>query len=119
MTSEVRAWLLLLLLLLTGGASLGPPAAAGAAPALFDVNYVKDWGRLVDHGTEVNLILDQSSAGTYVLHACTRKRDDEACGQFGALELIRDDDMHCRDLIVQLVVVGSSLSPRTGQGSFT
>lgn len=52
---------------------MGPPAAAGAAPALFDVNYVKDWGRLVDHGTEVNLILDQSSAGTYCMHAHARE----------------------------------------------
>jgi xyloglucan:xyloglucosyl transferase len=66
MDSEVRAWLLLLLVLLTGGASLGPAARAAPAPPL-NVNYVKDWGRLVDHGTEVDLILDQST-GTY-LHA--------------------------------------------------
>jgi len=65
MASEVRAWLLLLVVvLLAGGASLWP--AAGAAPALpLDVNYVKDWGRLVDHGTEVDLILDQST-GTHI-----------------------------------------------------
>jgi len=66
MASEVRAWLLLLVLL-TWGAILGPAAGAAPAPPL-NVNYVKDWGRLVDHGTEVDLILDQST-GTY-LHGC-------------------------------------------------
>lgn len=66
-SGEVRSWLLLLLVLLTGGASLlGPAAGAAPAPPL-DVNYVKDWGRLVDHGTEVDLILDQTT-GTYRLH---------------------------------------------------
>ncbi|XP_066374829.1 xyloglucan endotransglucosylase/hydrolase protein 3-like [Miscanthus floridulus] len=60
MASEVRAWLLLLVLL-TWGAILGPAAGAAPAPPL-NVNYVKDWGRLVDHGTEVDLILDQSTA---------------------------------------------------------